>query len=217
MGGGGATPNLLVFSAYDVSCQIRFAPRLSGSTNAARHPLSHATQQYVNLTPSSPTTTSTSSTLEQRITLRDLTRTEKHTSGRSCHRCNFSKPAHLFTPDGGRRCSCLRRVFVIWEEEDEEEEGVEVAKKTKDMKICRADNTCECVVSIEQQYQLSLIPEASRQRALCVSEGILSSPQQPLQLVGKKTAGLDAPSTKSLSNTGAADYGDGCSFTYLCV
>lgn len=126
MGGGGATPNLLVFSAYDVSCQIGFAPRLSGSTNTARHPLSHATQQYVNLTPSSPTT-STSSTLEQRITLRDLTRTEKHTSGRSCHRCNFSKPAHLFTPDGGRKCGCLRRVFVIWEEEEE----VEVAKKTK--------------------------------------------------------------------------------------
>lgn len=41
-GGGRRTPNLLVFSAYDVSCHGGSAPRLSESTNTARHPLSQA-------------------------------------------------------------------------------------------------------------------------------------------------------------------------------
>lgn len=46
---GRLVPYLLVFSAYDVSCRNRFAPRSSESTNTARCALSHAAQHYSNL------------------------------------------------------------------------------------------------------------------------------------------------------------------------
>lgn len=46
---GRPVPYLGVFSAYDVSCRNRFAPRLSESTNTARRTLFHAAQHYSNL------------------------------------------------------------------------------------------------------------------------------------------------------------------------
>lgn len=151
---GRQTSNQLVFSAYDVCCRGGSAPRLSESTNTARHPLSQAQSALCQPGPASFTITHTHTHKEDG---KNPVRVDMHSGGggwgqdqknrtKSCHAATFPNWHVLLTRRRPNSAHALLLVMRGEAVEEEEEERV----KNKDL-VSR----CKSAVSTEQRDQLS--------------------------------------------------------------